>query len=137
MLQAATGGGVGVGVGVAQIHELSVVQLGFLQALFAQLMVAGQSLSLRHVVPHCGTGVGVGVTVGVGVGVTVGVGVGVAVAQIQSTSLVQLGFRQTPDEQVIPVPQLAVVVHALPHAGTGVGVGVGEAATVNCRVHEV
>lgn len=134
VLHAACGVADGEGVGVAQIHEVSVVQLGLRQAPLEQLIVTGQSESVIQAVPHIGTGVGVGVIVGVGLGV----GVGVAVAQIQSASPVQLGFRQRPLKQVIPVPQLVPpVVHVLPQAGTGVGVGVGEETTVNSIVHEV
>ncbi len=117
---------------MAQIQLVSVVQLGLRHAPLEHVIAAGHSLSAVHVPPHDGTGVGVGVIVGVGVGV----GVGVAVGQTQVSEVVQLGFRQTPLTQLIPLPQFAVTEQVLPHAGTGVGVGVGDAATVNSSEHE-
>lgn len=54
----------------------------------------------------------------------------VAIAQIQSVSVVQLGFLHTPAEQIILLGQLAFVVQLLPHCGTAVGVAVGTAVGV-------
>jgi len=84
--------------------------------------VVGQS------VPDCGRAGAVGVAVGFDE--PVGVAVGVEPGQTQSVSLVQLGFRQKPPEQIKSLlqfefdPQVPLQLFGVP-VGVGVGVGVG------------
>ncbi len=46
------------------------------------------------------------------------------------------GFLQDPTEQTIELGQSELVVHVVPHCGTGVGEGVGEAVPVGVAVGE-
>ncbi len=64
------------------------------------------------------------IDVDVGAGVIVGVAVGVAVAQTQLVLVVQDGFLQTPTQQTMVLGQSELVLHEVPHCGTGVAVGV-------------
>lgn len=103
-------GGTGVAVGAAQVQLLDSTQLGFRQKPLLQVMVDG----------HCESPVQTLLQDNGGVGVTVRVAVGTA--QVQSLSVIQLGFRQKPFEQVKVDGHPASPVHVLLHWGGGVGV---------------
>jgi hypothetical protein len=96
-----------VGVAVAQIQFVEVVQDAFLHTPVEQVIFVGQLALVVQVVPHCGTAVAVAVAVGVAVAV--------AVAQIQLLDVVQLGFLQTPVEQIMLDGQSELVEHVVPH----------------------
>ncbi len=103
------------GVDVPHRQFVAFKQLGFLHRPFEQTMLFVQSALLLQLSPQERGGAGVAVAVGVGVP-----------AHKQSSSVVQLGFLQTPSvEHVIPLPQSALVSQVSPQDGGMVGDGLG------------